>query len=261
MQKSEFTFYKPDSPRDTLTTYLDSHDNLYDQTRVAVTRKFLLEHLPLNSMNVLDIGCGGGIWSAFFAARVSYLTCCDIRAHVLEAAKLYVSEKVEEDRLSRIDWVTCEPTAAEFPRKFNFVFAKDVIEHVKDDLGFMNDLNAMLDTDGYAYIATQNSRSLNFLIEGAYQRAIGNKDWCGWDPTHERFYNARSLESVARKSRFSVVAWHGMYHFPYRFLSRLVLRRLVEHPCFHIGERRAGTRWPWSKTGWAIGVLLRKESR
>lgn len=256
MTESDFTFYKEQSPDETLRAYLDSHDNAYDRMRVAATRKFLGARLTLGSMNVLEVGCGGGIWSAFFATRTRSLTCCDIRGHVLESAKLHVSNTVGAERGSHIQWIEGDIIASPPAATFDFIFLKDVIEHIPDDHNFIACLRRLLKPNGSIYVATQNSNSLNFIIEGGYRRARGDKAWCGWDPTHVRFYNAATLEALASATGFHIGFWHGMYHVPYRFLSRLLLGRIVEHELLHLAERFGGARWPFAKTGWAIGALF-----
>jgi hypothetical protein len=49
-----------------------------------------------------------------------------------------------------------------------------------------------------------------------------------------------------------------MYHLPYRFISRLLRGKVVEHNAFHWIENVADDKWPFSMTGWALGCLLRR---
>jgi len=255
------SMYSMNSPEEILRVYLESQNNLYDKTRIRNTKSFLVHHLPLEAMNVLEIGCGGGLWSAFFAHHASAVTCCDIREHIVEAAKIHVFRSVDPLSRGKIRWVAGNIMEREFPESFDFAFLKDVLEHVDDDLAFMNRLSDLLTPGGYLYIATQNSLSLNYLFERFYYNLRGHRNWCGWDPTHLRFYQPRSLKSLARKSRFRATSWHGMYHFPYRFISRLLFHEVREHDMFHIIENIGGEYWPFSRCGWSIGVLLRKEPK
>jgi len=259
MTKSDFSFYKVASCEETINAYLDSYNNLYDKMRLLLTKRFLQRHLSLASMNVLEIGCGGGIWSVYFGDKVASLTCCDLRSHVVKAAKYYALQQLPLKHAQRLNWFTGDIHQHPSCGVYDFVFLKDVVEHVQDDLSLMQTIALHLKSGGFLYLSTQNCLSLNYLIEGMYNRLLGNKNWCGWDPTHLRFYNFRLLKALARKSGFRVVAWHGMYHIPYRFISRLICKRVIAHKALHVIENFFGEWWPFSKTGWAIGLLLNKE--
>ena len=256
----EGTFYGADTPENVLAKYLESHNNLYDQSRYRVTADFICQRMPLEKMHVLEIGCGGGIWSSFFVGKVAQLTSVDIRPHVIEAANLYVSMNNPILMKDNIRWFAGDIKDYPHNGKFDLVFLKDVIEHIQEDEEFIRGIAQRVNEKGFIYIATQNASSLNYLVEGLlYQKLIyGNKDWCGWDPTHVRFYDPKRLRTLARKTGFNIVAWHGMYHLPYRFLSRRIFKRVIEHKVFHWIEMHMGDRWPFSQTGWAIGVLLQR---
>lgn len=260
MIDSEYGFYKSDSPERVLSNYLKSCDTIYDRARNHETSKFLQRHLDLCDMSVLEVGCGGGLWSVFFSEKAASLTCCDIREHVVAAAKLHISQQLGEEKVANINWLAGDIRQHYYREGYNLIFLKDVLEHVEDDFSFLRCLTLLLKPGGYIYIATQNRCSLNYLIEGGYYRIRGQKDYRGWDPTHIRLYESDSLTTLGRQCGLRPVAWHGMYHnIPYRFLSRLFLHRLVERDYFHYIERLLGMRWPFSRTGWAIGVLMKKE--
>jgi 2-polyprenyl-6-hydroxyphenyl methylase/3-demethylubiquinone-9 3-methyltransferase len=255
----DFSFYRDDSPETVLAKYLESYKNLYDQSRYDVTASFICRHVSLQDIHVLDVGCGGGMWSSFFASRAAKVTSTDIRPHVVDAAKLYVSRDQSLSNKHNIHWFAGDIVNYPYEEKFDLVFLKDVIEHVEEEVKFIQEIAQRVSEKGLIYIATQNALSLNYLVEGAYETMInGNKSWCGWDPTHIRFYNPGKLMTLARTAGFRTVAWHGMYHLPYRFVSHLVFKKLVESKAFHWIERYLGEMWPFSQTGWAIGVLMQR---
>ena len=143
--------------------------------------------------------------------------------------------------------------------KFGIIFAKDLIEHIPDGEAFLQNMANHLKEDGYLIITTQNSLSLNYFIEGGYNFLRGNSGWLGWDPTHLRFYNFRNLRRKLKEAGFTPIKWWGTYHFPYRFLSKLLLRRSIEWKGFQLVELlNLNDRWPFCFTGWNIGAIAKK---
>ena len=252
------TFYPERAPAEALAAYRQSLDNLYDRTRALVTRRFLRKHLSLDALDVLEVGCGGGAWSVYFAAEAASLACCDLRPHLVEAAKLNVARGVPRERAARVRWFGGDAAALHCDRRFDFVFLKDVIEHVEDDAAFLRHLAAQLRPRGRLYLSTQNSFSLNYLIEGAYLRLRGNRNWRGWDVTHLRFYTPGRLKRLAAACGLRPVAWHSVYQWPHRFLTRLIFRRIIERPALYLPDRLCHACWPLSRTGWALGVMLER---
>ena len=108
-----------------------------------------------------------------------------------------------------------------------------------------------LEKDGYLIITTQKSYSLNYLIEGGYNFLGGNRGWCGWDSTHLRFYDPYQLNNKIKQAGLVSFKWFGAYHFPHRFLSRLLLKRLIEWKGFHlVGLLNLSDKLPFYFIGW-----------
>lgn len=252
------TFYPERPPAGALDAYLASLNNLYDRTRAVITKWFLRRHLRLKALHVLEVGCGGGAWSCHFAARAASLTAGDIRPHLVEAAKLNVSRSLSAERAAAVHWFAGDIAAHTFATQFDFIFLKDVIEHVADDRAFLRRLAGQLKPGGRLYLSTQNAFSLNYLIEGAYLRLRGNRNWRGWDTTHLRFYTPGKLKKLAADCGLRPVAWHSVYQFPHRFLTRLICRRIIEHRALYLPDLILHARWPFSRTGWALGVMLER---
>ena len=82
-------------------------------------------------------------------------------------------------------------------------------------------------SNGFMVMATQNSTSLNYIIEARIQRYVfKNRKWMGWDPTHMRFYNPSKLFQLLKNYGFNIVKVSGTYFIPYKLA--LWLRRINE---------------------------------
>lgn len=244
----EKAFYDAETPEEAIAIYFRGHDNLYDRTKEKVIEDALLSTIRFwDSLKILEVGPGGGIWTEFFIKQGADVTCVDLCEQILKGnKKLHPKAK----------FILGDATTVTLNEKFDLIFAKDIIEHIEDDISFLENMNRHLRTGGTLFINTQNSFSLNYLVEGSWNFLIGNKKWCGWDPTHVRFYTSKSLKEKLEMTGFETTKWFGSYYFPYRFLSLFILNKLVEHKSFHFIEMlRLYDRFPFNVMGWNIGAV------
>lgn len=248
------TFYEYDNPQEALKTYLKANDTLFDRFKNRYLQRFLRKNLsPLEKKEVLGVGAAGGIWTKWWLEEGAQVTALDLLSPVLEGNKLWNP---------KAKFVIGDATRICLGKKFDIIFAKDIIEHLPDDELFLRNMAKHLKDGGYLFLTTQNSLSLNYFMEGGYHFVLGNMGWLGWDPTHLRFYNYRQLKKKLAKTGFVPVRWWSTYHFPYRFLSRLLLKKLVEWQGFHLVELfHLNDKFPFCFTGWTIGTLAKKGKR
>ena len=250
----EKAFYQADSPEEAIEIYLNSDDELYGRMKNRSMREILFEIHGKglwNSENVLEVGAGGGQWTDFFVKRGANITCVDTCEQILEGnKKLHPKAR----------FILSDATNLKLKQKYTLVFAKDVIEHIPDDKQFLRNMNEHIKNNGLMIINTQNSWSLNFLMQGGYNFLKGNTNWCGWDQTHVRFYNVASLKRKLESTGFEPIKWFGSYYFPYRILADrlgiswdLKFFNLIE--LFNLYDK-----FPFSIIGWNIGVIARKVS-
>jgi 2-polyprenyl-3-methyl-5-hydroxy-6-metoxy-1,4-benzoquinol methylase len=247
--KDEKSFYQAGTAEEALKIYYQSELEVYAQIKNQIIETVTKKNLKPHFLKVLEVGAGGGIWTDFFIKRGAVITCIDICKTILEGnAILHPSAK----------FVLGDATNIQLGEKFDLIFAKDVIEHIKDDEKFLKNMNRHLKDQGFIIINTQNSFSLNFLIQGGYHFLRGNRNWLGWDPTHFRFYNVISLKKKLSASGFKPIKWFGSYYFPYRILSDR-LGKWADSKIFCFIELWGFCfKFPFNILGWNIGVLARK---
>ena len=177
---------------------------------------------------VLDIACGGGAYvnsaraalagdPRFFAMDRQFACVGGYRLNHPEAAGALADVTALPVRNGAFDLGMC----------------LDIIEHLDDDVGFLRDVGTLLRSRGWIVVSTHNSRSLEHVI-GLSQSALRGKRWLGWDPTHIRFYNERSLREKLAAAGFEPVAFDGTYYVPFHLPARL-----ASWPLERIGLRRA----------------------
>jgi len=247
------SFYSATTADEAGKEYVESTNTLYDTIKNQKIEEIILPVFKEKHVkSVLEVGPAGGLWTKKLLDQNVAVTTVDILPVILEANK---------KQNPRARFVLGDATEIKMKEQFDFIFAKDIIEHIKDDEKFLENMNSHLKDGGIMFLNTQNSLSLNYIIEGLGNYLAGNKKWCGWDPTHLRFYTYFSLRQKLHKAGFDIINTFGFYHVPYRYMSLKFLRRIHEHRIFHLVETtNLYNKMPFNIIGWNIGMLAVKKS-
>jgi 2-polyprenyl-3-methyl-5-hydroxy-6-metoxy-1,4-benzoquinol methylase len=259
-------FEDPNSER-ALENYLIDRDNAYERWKFRAVRKLLPQAKPQQN-TALDYGCGGGQFSIWLAQRGWRVTAADASEHSLGACRINLSRARLADKINLILNSGPNYWAPFDGRQFNLILAKDVIEHVKDDIEFLQHLKRCLKPGGIAIIVTQNDASWNYWTQAPVGLAR-DLSWCGWDPTHVRLYNLPSLKGKLLHTGLKPIRWRASYLVPYRewmFMGGLrgrctrLLQRVGAISVFHLPESILGGVYPFSGLGWSIAVACKHDS-
>ena len=246
------SFYEVKIPEEAMNIYLKSHQNLYDDIKVFTIKK-ILNHFYKNfsGLEILEIGSAGGIWTKYFLEKGAMVTCVEIFEPILKA---------NQKQNPEASFVLGDATDIKINKKFDFIFVKDVIEHIKGDEKFLSNMNDHLKSNGLILINTQNNFSVNYLIQKSYHLLKRNKNWFGWDPTHLRFYNPISLKRKLNLAGLKPLKWFSSYYFPYRILAeRLKMDKIQKIFCL-IELINLYNKFPFSLIGWSLGVIAKKSN-
>ena len=123
-------FYEETEPKKASKGYLHAQGNLYDKYK-AISVKKLLDGIELNNLEILEVGCGGGFWTKFFAESGAKVTAVDMQNNLIGAAKYYLSKEGLE---RNCEFICGDATTLKLSKKFDLIFAKDRIEHIKEDI-------------------------------------------------------------------------------------------------------------------------------
>ena len=235
--------------------YLQMYSSPTNRSKAAVIER-LLSRYQWRGLRVLEYGCGGGQFTLWMAEHGAEVWAVDRNARALAILDHAAREASLEDRIH-----LCEGNAEDLDMEgeFDFVFAKDILEHLHEDQAFLQRVAGQTRVGGRLFLATQNDRSLNYWTEGFFHRRLrGRRDWCGWNREHLRFYNADTLGSKMRSAGFVPESWGGSYLVPWRFLSRRLTGRVRPWSGWQRLDRTLGTLWPWNRLGWSILVVGRR---
>lgn len=221
-----------------------------------VKNNFISELLgDLSGKRFLDYGCGAGMFSVHAAKQGAIeVVGVDAEDSVLATARFFADREGVGSKCVFI-------RSATFPslpriRGFDVILLKDVIEHVPDDQALVETAARYLTPGGVMVLSTQNSMSLNYLIEGTYQRKIrGDKNWQGWDETHLRFYTSLSLSRIIRKAGLEPQAWRSVYIIPHKIPKPGSQgKAFFRIEAFSWLDKTLGAVFPYNRLGWNIIV-------
>jgi len=203
-------YFRIKDPCEFLRYYLSIYEEDYNKARA---KKIVSVFPELRNSRVLDIGCGGGFYSlAAYKKNCRNITLADIFLVCVKAAKLNLQERADLNPEGVL------ATATNLPFKggcFDFCLCIDLAEHIKEDHVLLQELGRVLKDGGIVLLATQNSRSLNYILEAPIQRyVLKNLNWMGWDPTHVRFYTPKSLSHLMMNCGFIPFKIVGTYFIP-----------------------------------------------
>ena len=115
---------------------------------------------PLRGLNILDIGCGGGLLAEPMARLGGIVTAIDSSSSAIQVAK----QHAELSQL-RINYkLTTAEELAESGMKFNVIYASEVIEHVSNRALFFNSIQRLLAPKSVIIITTINRTLLSLAF-------------------------------------------------------------------------------------------------
>ena len=160
---------------------------------------------PLEKINILDIGCGGGLLSEPMTRLGANVTGIDASNKNIKIAKLHA----RKNNLN-ITYLCSSPEKMKVKKKFDVILNMEIIEHVEDINFFIKSCSRFLKKDGIMFVATLNKtlKSYLFAIIGAEYilrwLPIGTHDW-------EKFVKPENLKEIMNKNNLRLYKLDGMH--------------------------------------------------
>jgi 2-polyprenyl-6-hydroxyphenyl methylase/3-demethylubiquinone-9 3-methyltransferase len=176
----------------------------YIKENIINNFKLKAKKRPLDKINILDIGCGGGLLSEPMTRLGANVTGIDASNKNITIAKLHA----KKNKL-KINYLCSSPEKLKIKKKFDVILNMEIIEHVEDINFFINSCSKLLKKDGLMFIATLNKtlKSYMFAIIGAEYvlrwLPIGTHDW-------EKFVRPEDLKKILSKNNLKLEKLDGM---------------------------------------------------
>tara|TARA_B100000575_G_scaffold282740_1_gene274792 strand:- start:103 stop:825 length:723 start_codon:yes stop_codon:yes gene_type:complete len=159
---------------------------------------------PLSGVNILDIGCGGGLLSEPMSRMGANVTGIDASNKNIKIARMHS----KKNKL-KINYLCSSPEKLKITKKFDVILNMEIVEHVEDIDFFLKSCSNLLKKNGIMFVATINKtlKSYIFAIVGAEYilrwLPIGTHEW-------EKFVKPEELKKILMKYDLSLNRLDGM---------------------------------------------------
>jgi len=129
-----------------------------------VRTDYVKRFVDLKNKTVLDVGCGGGVFSEAMAVNGAKVTAIDLAEESLEVAKLHLFESRQ-----KIDYqnISVEDFANQHENSFDVIVCMEMLEHVPDPQSIVDACAQILKPDGWLFLSTIN-RSAKAMVLGIF---------------------------------------------------------------------------------------------
>ncbi|MBU2862755.1 bifunctional 2-polyprenyl-6-hydroxyphenol methylase/3-demethylubiquinol 3-O-methyltransferase UbiG [Reinekea forsetii] len=176
-----------------------------------IRMNYIDQQINVAGLNVLDIGCGGGILSETLAKRGGNVLGIDMTDAPLKVAQLHALES----GITNLQYkqITAEDLAIERAGQFDVITCMEMLEHVPDPLSVIKAISTLLKPGGTAIFSTinRNPKAWVMAIVGAeYVLNLVPKG------THEykKLLKPSELANGARQAQLQVKGFKGTSYNP-----------------------------------------------
>jgi 2-polyprenyl-6-hydroxyphenyl methylase/3-demethylubiquinone-9 3-methyltransferase len=144
-----------------------SHNKWWDETAIEskmlhklniLRAKYIQKFIDIKNIEVLDIGCGGGIASETMSRAGAIVTGVDASNDAIAIAKQHANEMN-----LKINYINSSIEELD-TKQYDAIFANDIIEHVSNPRAFIEEANKRLKPNGLLFISTINRNSASMFF-------------------------------------------------------------------------------------------------
>ena len=163
----------------------------------------------LKGLNILDIGCGGGLISEPMCRLGANVTGIDASEKNIKVAKLHSANSK-----LKINYQTKSPEQLDASEKFDIILNLEIVEHVDNVKLYLKSCNSLLKNNGLMFTATLNRTIVSYI-----KAIIGAEYILRWLPigTHDwnKFIKPEELELLLAENSFSTKEVKGLEFNPF----------------------------------------------
>ena len=190
---------------------LHSMNNL----RVAMVLEAIGKSETLEGLDILDVGCGGGILSEALANLGARVTGLDACVENIRVARAHADGRGGSAGSVRYEALTAEEFAATNPDgHFDAVVASEVVEHVDNPKLFVQTCCSMVKEGGSVLVTTENRTVASYIAAIFVAERVlgllpvGTHDW-------KKFVTPQELEDMLAEGGCEAKYIRGMMYWPF----------------------------------------------
>ena len=191
--------------------------HMFNPIRIEYILEKIKEHYSIKNQNgnilkgldILDIGCGGGLISEPMCRLGANVTGIDASEKNIKVAKLHSSKSK-----LKINYQTKSPEQLDASEKFDIILNLEIVEHVDNVKLYLKSCNSLLKNNGLMFTATLNRTIVSYI-----KAIIGAEYILRWLPigTHDwnKFIKPEELEVLLAENSFSTKEVKGLEFNPF----------------------------------------------
>lgn len=167
--------------------------------------------VPVAGLNVLDVGCGGGILTDSLARSGAKATGIDLSSKALRVAQMHALD-AQTANVSYLE-ISAEDMARQQAGQFDVVTCMEMLEHVPDPASVVQACSTLVKPGGWVFFSTLNRNPKSFLLA-----IVGAEYILGMLPkgTHEyaKMIRPSELAAYCRHADLNLLESKGMSYNP-----------------------------------------------
>ncbi|PJK10555.1 bifunctional 3-demethylubiquinol 3-O-methyltransferase/2-polyprenyl-6-hydroxyphenol methylase [Lysobacteraceae bacterium NML95-0200] len=181
---------------------------------------YVARYQTLQDAKVLDVGCGGGLFSEALAKSGAQVTAIDMAAPLVEMAELH---QLEAGLAIDYRVQTVESLAEEMPGQFDAITCMEMLEHVPEPASIIAACAKLLKPGGQLFLSTLNRTPAAFALAIVGAEYIARLLPRG---THDyrSFIKPSELAAWLRAAGLDLHDVSGLAYEPWRNAARLSTR-------------------------------------
>ena len=190
--------------------------HMFNPIRIEYITGIIKKHLKINNqtnclkdLNILDIGCGGGLISEPMTRLGGKITGIDASEKNIKIAKLHAQKSGLE-----IKYIKASPEELGIEKKFDIILNLEIVEHVDNLNLYIKSCKKLLKKNGLMFTATLNRTFTSYI-----KAIIGAEYVLRWLPigTHDwnKFVKPEDIEKILSGESFSTLDISGLSFNPF----------------------------------------------
>ncbi len=132
---------------------------IHNLTPIRVS--YIEQHIDVNGLKILDVGCGGGILAEELTKKGAIVTGLDVSKKTIKVAQNHAKE--QKLKIKYLD-KSLDEHAESSNDKYDMVICFELIEHIPDQMKLIQDISSVCKKGTKIFISTINRNIVSFAL-------------------------------------------------------------------------------------------------